>query len=291
MRSAAETTTEDIDLFDLVMAVLAVVALVLAGLQLSPLAPPDSELSRLLDDLDLGVCLMFLADFVRSVIRAPDRWRYLRGWGIFDLISAIPVMAVGQGLGGVARGLRLVRLIRVLRAIRSVRILVRIGRRDPSVALLAGLILSGIVLFIGCCIGVLWAEGRPRVVEPAMVSDATGVDAADVTLVGEIDDADEDDHRLDTADEVLWWAVVTSATVGYGDYYPETNAGRAFAVGLMIVGIGAFATLTSTFGVLVGRVRRRGRDPIDEMIDRLQRLEDTLERLERRLAEGDRSRD
>jgi len=255
MRPPAETTTEDIDLFDLVMAVLAIVALCLAGLQLSPLAPPGSELSALLDDLDLGVCLLFFIDFVRSVVKAPDRWRYLRGWGVFDLVSAVPVVAIGHDFGGLVRGFRLIRFVRVLRAIRSIRILLRIGRRDPSVAVLAGFILTGIVLFIGCCIGVLWAE--------------TGV------------------SELGTADDVLWWAVVTSSTVGYGDLAPETNAGRAFAVGLMIVGIGAFATLTSTFGVLVGRVRRRGRDPIDEMIERLQRVEDVLARLERRLEEDD----
>ncbi len=252
------TPTEDIDLFDLVMAILAIVALSLAGLQLSPLAPPGSELSKLLDDLDLGICAMFFADFVRSLVKAPERGRYLRGWGVFDLLSSIPVAAIGPNLGGVARGLRLVRLIRVLRVLRSMRILVRIGRRDPSVALLAGLILAGIVIFIGCCIGVLVAE--------------TGV------------------SDLGSADDVLWWAVVTSSTVGYGDLAPETGAGRAFAVGLMVVGIGAFATLTSTFGLLVGRVRRRGRDPIDEMIERLQRLEETLARLERRLGDDDRSR-
>ena len=52
------------------------------------------------------------------------------------------------------------RLIRVLRAVRSIRILYSVGRRDPSVAVLAGMLLSGIVLFIGSCLGVLWAETR-----------------------------------------------------------------------------------------------------------------------------------
>lgn len=32
----------------------------------------------------------------------------------------------------------------------------------------------------------------------------------------------------------LWWAVVTASTVGYGDAYPETTAGRGVAVLLII---------------------------------------------------------
>ena len=43
--------------------------------------------------------------------------------------------------------------------------------------------------------------------------------------------------------------MVTSSTVGYGDLAPVTNAGRMFAFGLMVVvGIGAFATLTRPSG-------------------------------------------
>ena len=34
--------------------------------------------------------------------------------------------------------------------------------------------------------------------------------------------------------EGLWWGVVTGSTVGYGDYYPATTAGRAVAVVLII---------------------------------------------------------
>ena len=47
--------------------------------------------------------------------------------------------------------------------------------------------------------------------------------------------------------DAFWWAICTIATVGYGDYYPVTGAGRIIAVFVMLSGIGIFALLISTF--------------------------------------------
>lgn len=44
----------------------------------------------------------------------------------------------------------------------------------------------------------------------------------------------------------LWWAFVTSTTVGYGDISPESVVGRLTAMVLMLTGIGLFGALTST---------------------------------------------
>jgi voltage-gated potassium channel len=50
---------------------------------------------------------------------------------------------------------------------------------------------------------------------------------------------------IETFSDALWWAVVTTTTVGYGDISPVTPLGRVLAVVLMMVGIGIIGTFTS----------------------------------------------
>jgi voltage-gated potassium channel len=42
----------------------------------------------------------------------------------------------------------------------------------------------------------------------------------------------------------IWWAFTTMTTVGYGDKFPETVAGRVVGMVVMLVGIGSIAVLT-----------------------------------------------
>ena len=52
------------------------------------------------------------------------------------------------------------------------------------------------------------------------------------------------DASITSASDALWWVFVTITTVGYGDRYPVSNAGRAVAVLVMIAGVGLFGTLS-----------------------------------------------
>ena len=46
--------------------------------------------------------------------------------------------------------------------------------------------------------------------------------------------------------DALWWIVVTIATVGYGDKYPITLAGRILGMAVILLGVVAISTLSGT---------------------------------------------
>jgi voltage-gated potassium channel len=50
--------------------------------------------------------------------------------------------------------------------------------------------------------------------------------------------------NITTAGDALWYTYVTITTVGYGDQYPVTAAGRIIGVIIMTAGVGLFGTFT-----------------------------------------------
>ena len=54
------------------------------------------------------------------------------------------------------------------------------------------------------------------------------------------------DPEIASPGDGLWWAVVTSTTVGYGDLSPSAPVARVVAVVIMIVGVGTIGMLTGS---------------------------------------------
>jgi voltage-gated potassium channel len=54
------------------------------------------------------------------------------------------------------------------------------------------------------------------------------------------------DANITTLGTAFWWAITTTTTVGYGDTYPVTTAGRIIASCVMVVGIGLIGTVSAT---------------------------------------------
>lgn len=83
--------------------------------------------------------------------------------------------------------------------------------------------------------------------------------------------------NIHTFPDALWWAVTTITTVGYGDRFPVTAAGRGIAVVLMVGGIALFGIVTATLASYFTEARNTEADGrLDEIAERLSRLEDYL---------------
>ena len=54
-------------------------------------------------------------------------------------------------------------------------------------------------------------------------------------------------ERVNSFFDALWWSIATITTVGYGDVFPITAAGRIVGGFTMVVGISTFAIITGKF--------------------------------------------
>lgn len=203
-------------IWDLTLTVLAVASLVpVFWVEMAGLHWPDPAF-KTLAAIDLAIVLVFAGDLAFGLWRARDRWALLRQrW--YELPGMVPLYAEGIALLRVSQLLRLTRLLRVLRAITAL-------RRVRSLAVLDRLI------------------NRHKLLHIALLSAAVvGVLAFVVWLLER-----DTNPSLAHFGDALWWAIVTTTTVGYGDITPQTGLARLFATGLMLMGIGLIAMLASS---------------------------------------------
>ncbi len=66
--------------------------------------------------------------------------------------------------------------------------------------------------------------------------------------------------------DAIWWSVVTMTTVGYGDLYPETNAGRYLvALPTMLLGISILGYVLSLFAQLLVELQSRRKRGLENL--------------------------
>lgn len=236
------TPREDFTPFQFALLVLALI--LLAALAADWVLDLPREVSRLLTYIDTAVCAVFFLDFLIRLRAAPSKLRFLK-WGWLDLLAAVPSVEIFRW----ARLFRIIRIIRLIRAVGTFRRLVRLLADSKAHAGVASVVtITFLVVAFGSA-GVLVVE------------------------------SDHPEANIHTAEEALWWSMTTVTTVGYGDRFPVTDAGRMIAVCLMVSGIGLFGTLSgvaASFFLGGEKDEPASRRAQAEMLARLEALQQEL---------------
>lgn len=192
---------------------------VLVALTIEVALPLSDSTRTILNAVDAGICVVFLLDFAIQFARAERKLHYMK-WGWLDLISSIPTI---DGLRW-ARLARITRLLRVFRTVRSAKVLARSFGENRASTSLAVLLLVCFTLILGSSLLILEVERTP-------------------------------DAKITNPQDALWWSFATITTVGYGDLFPVTTAGRIIGAVLMTAGVGLFGTVTAAVGAWMLRPR------------------------------------
>lgn len=205
--------------YELIMAGLALVVVAILFIEFT--RPLTEEQLRLLTNIDLSILIIFAIDYFYRFAMAKSKWHFFKT-NIFDLIAIMPFDKAFR----IARLARLTRLARLLRSARVMRLL-RLWRLARLFAFARR--------FSNTFSGVFKTNGLIYVV----------IVTFGIVFIGACGIMAFEDN-MQTFGDALWWSMVTTTTVGYGDISPESPGGRILAGILMFVGIGFLGMVTGS---------------------------------------------
>ena len=213
---------------------------------------------------DLLLICIFLADLRDDYERCVDKewWWKTHWWEFLGLIpmfvTAIPLLA---SLGGL-------RLLRLVRAFSGVLRLIGMARRKNKVTVEKQMLhLLTIVLTLIVAGGFFVYVFESQEYEALCTSQIV---------------PDECNRMINSFGDAMWRAIVTTTTVGYGDFSPVDPLSRIVAAFLMLVGIGLVGSLAATMSQLFYTMKEGsgGRSLVNTDEDVLQVLQRLLDHYE-----------
>jgi Ion transport protein len=206
MSGVADTSELKAPAFEVFVGILSILAIV----NLVLLAVMDSaDLRSVLLIMNAVLSVIFIGDFVYRMKTATSKRHYfLRQMGWADLLASLPLPQFK-----VLRAFRVVRVVRLSRAYGLGNLVRRMLADRAGSALLTMVLMGLLVLQFGSLWMLALEKGEP-------------------------------DGNLRTASDAIWYVLVTMSTVGYGDQFPVSNAGRVLGAVIIVIGVGIFGTFT-----------------------------------------------
>ena len=184
--------------------------------------------------VEWGFTLVFTAEYVLRllVVRRPLRYAFSI-WGIIDLLSILPtylsIFVPGAQSLLVVRALRILRLFRILKLTRYIEE-------------------SGVLMHA------LWRSRRKILLFLFMVVTIAIIAGALMYVI------EGPQHGFSNIPASMYWAVVTMATVGFGDIVPHTTLGRFITSALILIGYSILAVPTGIYTAELAGSVLRGED-------------------------------
>jgi voltage-gated potassium channel len=203
---------------------LALIAAILASVAVIMLESDADMRARhgdLLYTLEWMFTVLFTVEYVArmAVVRRPLRYAF-SSWGIIDLLSILPTY-ISLLLPG-AQALLVVRILRILRLFRILKLTQYVDE--------GGLLMSA-----------LWRSRRKIFVFLSAVLTVVVIFGALMYVV------EGPEHGFISIPTGMYWAIVTMATVGFGDIAPVTPLGRFIASVLILIGYSVIAVPTGIY--------------------------------------------
>ena len=175
---------------------------------------------------DVTLSLVFVAEYLFRVATAENKRGYITSfYGIIDLVAILPILVHAAAS---VRVLRLLRVLRVLRLLKLKRYNDALDRYLQALKLIA----AEAVLFTG-------------VAFIFIISFAF--------VIYEVEHEAQPEKYRNIFDSI-WWAVISLTTVGFGDLYPVTTAGRLLTLAMVLTGMGIVAVPTALLASAMSRV-------------------------------------
>lgn len=168
--------------------------------------------------VNIAVFIAFAISYVVEIFLSESRVKYAKSEWLSLLIVVAQLLALLPALGffGVLRGARALRVIVTLLRVVGIGVASRTKGRE-----------------------VLKKHAASMAFGSAGFTLVTS--AVAFTLAEDVGES----GRIHSFFDALWWSAATITTVGYGDIYPVTAAGRIIAVFTMVVGVSTLAVVTA----------------------------------------------